>query len=98
MFSGLTNQVTSWMGAVKGEQGDEDVAQATGETSDIRTQPDENVGAEQAQAAFENVPVGGGDGTEEDGGKATRYVFVYYSIALYFSFLFALNILCPPLA
>lgn len=76
MFSGLTNQVTSWMGAVKGEQGDEEVPQpagGSGEPSDLQTQPEEGGGGvDQAQAAFENVPVG--DGSDENGAKAIRFV------------------------
>lgn len=65
MFSGLTNQVNSWMGAVKGEGAEEGEA------------PQQNVDAQQIQSeiatdataeqSFENVPVG------EDGeAKATR--------------------------
>lgn len=66
MFSGLTNQMSSWMGAVKG---DEDAAQSAGEPCEVQAQPDGDV--DQAQAAFENINVSG-DGPEEDGVKATR--------------------------
>lgn len=34
MFSGLTNQVSSWMGAAKGEPQDEDVPTPTKEAGD----------------------------------------------------------------
>lgn len=84
MFSGLTNQVTSWMGAVKGEQGDEEVPQptGTGEPSDLQTQPEEGGGSvDQAQAAFENVPVG--DGSDENGAKATRFVTYEFRMFYY---------------
>lgn len=85
MFSGLTNQVTSWMGAVKGEQGDEEVPQPAGgasEPSDLQTQPEEGGGSvDQAQAAFENVPVG--DGSDENGAKATRFVSYYYDYYIF---------------
>lgn len=90
MFSGLTNQVTSWMGAVKGEQGDEEVPQppGTGEPSDLQTQPEEGagVGVDQAQAAFENVPVG--DGSDENGAKATRFVALHIIYHFVFRFFF----------
>lgn len=58
MFSGLTNQVSSWM-----SKNEEDVPQPTD------AQPAAEVVAESAEQAFENVPVGG---EGEDGAKATR--------------------------
>lgn len=69
MFSGLTNQMSSWMGAVKG---DEDVPQPTGEPGDVNIQAGDgsNIDVDQAQAAFENITVG--EGGDENGAKATR--------------------------
>lgn len=63
MFSGLTNQMNSWMGAVKGEQ--EGEAGVAPEKADLTLS---EVAADAGEQSFENVPVG------EDGeGKATRY-------------------------
>lgn len=69
MFSGLTNQVSSWMGAVKG---DEEVPPPTGEQGELQNPQGDvgNVDVDQAQAAFENINVG--EGGEENGAKATR--------------------------
>lgn len=83
MFSGLTNQVTSWMGAVKGEN-DEDVPQPTASGNPDDQQEPQTYGEDggggggidQAQAAFENVPVG--DGGDENGAKATRYDILFF--------------------
>lgn len=58
MFSGLTNQVSSWM-----SKNEEDVPQPTGEPQPVEAVP------EAAEQAFENVPVGG---EGEEGAKATR--------------------------
>lgn len=66
MFTGLTNQVNSWMGAVKG---DEEVPPPSGEGVDASQQQVE-VAVDQAQAAFENINVN--DAGDENGGKATR--------------------------
>lgn len=71
MFSGLTNQVSSWMGAVRGEH-DEDVPQPTGDEPEAQTQGADDGVTNQAQAAFENVPVG--ESGEEGEAKATRFV------------------------
>lgn len=61
MFSGLTNQMSSWMGAVKGDE-------AAGDGTQSEQQIQSEGGAvDQAQAAFENVPV-----TLDEEGKATR--------------------------
>lgn len=60
MFSGLTNQVSSWMGNVKGEEGDPSAQGATDPgQSEIATDAGEQ--------SFENVPVG-----EEGEATATR--------------------------
>lgn len=61
MFSGLTNQVTSWMGAVKGEQEGDPAAAENADPSQSE------VAADAGEQSFENVPVG------DDGeAKATR--------------------------
>lgn len=67
MFSGLTNQVSSWMGAVKGEEGGEAAAGAP-ENADPAQQSE--VAADAGEQQFENVPVG----EEGEGAKATRCV------------------------
>lgn len=59
MFSGLTNQVSSWMGAAKGEEG-EAAAGVDPAQSEVATDAGEQ--------AFENVPVG----DDSEGAKATR--------------------------
>lgn len=64
MFSGLTNQMSSWMGAVKGDE-----TQPGGETQQLDQQATDVGAVDQAQAAFENVPVA--EGVDEEG-KATR--------------------------
>lgn len=66
MFSGLTNQVSSWMGAVKGEQ--EGGEGAAGENAADPTQSE--IAADAGEQQFENVPVG----EEGEGAKATRCV------------------------
>lgn len=65
MFSGLTNQVSSWMGNVKGEGGEG----AAGENTDP-TQSE--IAADAGEQQFENVPVG----DESEGAKATRCVLI----------------------
>lgn len=61
MFSGLTNQMNSWMGAVKGE-GEE------GANPGAEAQPQGEIAGEASEQTFENIPVG------EDGeAKASRY-------------------------
>lgn len=82
MFSGLTNQMSSWMGAVKGDQ-DEEVPQPVGGAAGSEEQPQPPQEAPQATEVataagdeqFENVPVG-----EDENGKATRFVFQTISI------------------
>lgn len=62
MFSGLTNQVSSWMGAVKGEQEGDAAAPA-----DSGDPAQGEIATDAGEQSFENVPVG------DDGeGKATR--------------------------
>ena len=69
MFSGLTNQVSSWMGAVKGEQEGGEGAAGAPENAD----PTQNeIAADAGEQQFENVPVG----DESEGAKATRCVCV----------------------
>ncbi|XP_055314796.1 synapse-associated protein of 47 kDa isoform X4 [Sitodiplosis mosellana] len=51
MFSGLTNQVSSWMGNVKGEEGDP-AAQGVAEPGQSE------IAADAGEQSFENVPVG----------------------------------------
>lgn len=65
MFSGLTNQMNSWMGAVKGEGGEG----VEGEQQPIDPQQAQSEIATEvaAEQSFENVPVG-----EDEQGKATR--------------------------
>lgn len=62
MFSGLTNQMNSWMGAVKGE-GEEGNPNADAPPPQ---QPITDVAGEASEQTFENIPVG------EDGEKLTR--------------------------
>lgn len=69
MFSGITNQMSTWMGAVKGDE-----AQPGGEQQQQDQQANESGTVDQAQAAFENVPVAEG---EDEEGKATRYVLCF---------------------
>lgn len=66
MFSGLTNQMNSWMGAVKGEGGEvvEGEQQQPIDPQQTQSEIATDVAAEQS---FENVPVG-----EDEQGKATR--------------------------
>lgn len=52
MFSGLSNQVTSWMGNVKGEPQDEDVPTPALQESNIEPQI-----AEGSQQQLEDVPI-----------------------------------------
>lgn len=83
MFSGLTNQVSSWMGAVKGENGDEIDPNAEPQAT---TTQNETAG-EATEQSFENVPVG------EDGEKVTRCVlclFILFNL-FFFHFLSFLN-------
>lgn len=56
MFSGLTNQVNSWMGAVKGEGGEEGNPNA--EQQQQSPLPQSEVAGEASEQAFENIPVG----------------------------------------
>lgn len=65
MFSGITNQMSSWMGAAKGDE-----AFPGGETQQPELQAGDTAAVDQAQAAFENVPVS--EGGDEDA-KASRY-------------------------
>lgn len=64
MFSGLTNQVSSWMGKQEGGE----AAAGASESADP-TQPNE-IAADAGEQQFENVPVG----EEGEGAKATRCV------------------------
>lgn len=64
MFSGLTNQMNSWMGAVKGEGGEEGEQQQSVDPQQVQSEIATDVTAE---PSFENVPVG-----EDEQGKATR--------------------------
>lgn len=63
MFSGLTNQVSSWMGTVKGENEGGDPA--AGENP-VQSE----IAADAGEQSFENVPVG-----EEGEAAATRCVY-----------------------
>lgn len=65
MFSGLTNQVSSWMS--KGEQEGGEAAAGVPENADP-TQSE--IAADAGEQQFENVPVG----EEGEGAKATRCV------------------------
>lgn len=58
MFSGLTNQVSSWMSKNEGE------AAAAGSADPAQSE----VAADAGEQAFENVPVG----DDSEGAKATR--------------------------
>lgn len=58
MFSGLTNQVSSWMSKNEGE------AAAAGGADPAQSE----VAADAGEQAFENVPVG----DDSEGAKATR--------------------------
>lgn len=64
MFSGLTNQVSSWMGAVKGENGDE-----IDPNAEPQAATQNETAGEATEQSFENVPVG-----EEGEGSVTRFV------------------------
>lgn len=75
MFSGLTNQVTSWMGAAKGEEGEAPGVDPT----------QSELAADAGEQSFENVPVG----DDPEGAKASRYLlckrysnFILQSLAL----------------
>lgn len=74
MFSGLTNQVSSWMGAVKGGEEGAEGAAGVPENAD----PTQNeIAADAGEQQFENVPVG----EEGEGAKATRCVNVKMATA-----------------
>lgn len=60
MFSGLTNQVSSWMSKNEGEA----AAAAAGSADPAQSE----VAADAGEQAFENVPVG----DDSEGAKATR--------------------------
>lgn len=63
MFSGLTNQVSSWMGAVKGEQ-EGDPAAVAENIDPLQSE----IAVDAGEQSFENVPVG----DDGEGAKATR--------------------------
>lgn len=64
MFSGFTNQVTSWIGAAKGEPQDEEVPVPTANSNQQQQAPPENI-QEQGQQ-----PVAEG---QEDAEKGQRF-------------------------
>lgn len=68
MFSGLTNQVTSWMGAVKGEN-DEEVPQPPPGAGTEEPLDQSLANVEQAQAVQETVD-------PDDPNKANRFDFL----------------------
>lgn len=68
MFSGLTNQVSSWMGTVKGENEGDAAAAAAAPIDPAQSE----LATDAGEQAFENVPVG----DDSEGAKATRYVFI----------------------
>lgn len=65
MFSGISNQVTSWMGSVKGEPQDEDVPTPTLQESN--NEQAQNADASQQQ--LEDVPIAS---EGDEGAKAQR--------------------------
>lgn len=66
MFSGLTNQMSSLLGAVKGGQ------EGEGAPAPENADPTQSeVAVDAGEQSFENVPVG------EDGEKVTRYVDLF---------------------
>lgn len=66
MFSGISNQVTSWMGTVKGEPQDEEVpTPAFQESNNEQAQ-----NAETSQQLLEDVPIAS---EGDEGAKVQRY-------------------------
>lgn len=68
MFSGLTNQMNSWMGAVKGEG---EGGEAPPQNVDAQQIPSEIATDVTAEPSFENVPVG----EEGEDAKASRLLY-----------------------
>lgn len=64
MFSGISNQVTSWMGSVKGEPQDEEVPPAFQESNNEQAQF-----AETSQQQLDDVPIAS---EGEEGAKVQR--------------------------
>lgn len=68
MFSGLTNQVSSWMGKQESGEG------AAGAADSAADPTQSEIAADAGEQQFENVPVG----DESEGAKATRCVMCSY--------------------
>lgn len=77
MFSGLTNQMSSWMGSVKGEPQDEEVPTPTGMEN---PKSSEQMLSSQQQQPLEEVPVAEDvlEGAVDEAGKIQRYVFIHF--------------------
>ena len=69
MFSGLSNQVTSWMGSVKGEPQDEDVPTPTLQQTQKETEAQE---PQSQQPPLEEIPIAS-EGGVEGGPNAQRF-------------------------
>lgn len=82
MFSGLTNQVNSWMGAVKGDQEGADPA-AQENVDPVQSE----IATDAGEQSFENVPVGG-----EGEASATRCVSSIFDSKFHFDKIIKTNI------
>lgn len=90
MFSGLTNQVTSWIGQAKGEPQDEEVpAPPAGmeQTEQVEPQP-MSPQAQHSSELTEELNVEGA----EDGDKKQRFVYFSYIVNSNIKSLFSLKI------
>lgn len=84
MFSGLSNQVTSWMGSVKGEPQDEEVPTPTA-TLQNDTQQAAEIPQEIQQQPLEEVPIAseGDEGVKVQ--RCANNIFLFFMFKnLYF--------------
>lgn len=73
MFSGFSNQVTSWIGAAKGEPVDEEVPAPPAQAAAVSGEALESEGYVAQAQSFEGESVAPAEG--EDGEKKQRYFF-----------------------